>query len=134
MAFSDEIQEIVGVRPGGIYLFRCKYPFRSREDVAIAEECLDRAAAKAGCKFVLLGEEFELVRPMGDLNIPGRGSRKDAIAISYDAQRDWLVIDGVNVSPELIVDMITNPDPGRLVSCERKGDVVTVRREGRAGR
>lgn len=66
---------------------------------------------------------------MKDFVIPARGSRAADIVISYDAEMDWLVIDGVKMSPELLVVVITNPDPSVMISFERKGDAVTCRQE-----
>jgi hypothetical protein len=61
---KDEIQEIASLRPGGIYLFRPKRLFRSMEDFALAQAILDKSGEKIGCKFVLLDEGFELVKPV----------------------------------------------------------------------
>lgn len=125
----DEIQEIASLRPGGIYLLRAKQPFRTMDDMALAQKHLDEIGQKVECKFVLLPECFELVKPASEFVIPARGIRKDSIAISYDFAGDLLHIDGVKVSPDLLVNLITDPDPCKMVSCERKGDVVTCRQE-----
>jgi hypothetical protein len=65
-ALLDDIQEIACLKPGGIYLLRAKKPFRTMEDFALAQACLDAGGEKVGCKFVLLDGDFELVKPVED--------------------------------------------------------------------
>lgn len=57
------IEEIVGLKPGGIYLLR--YKGSGQVTSGMAREIQDRlesVSESVGCKFVLIDQEFELIK------------------------------------------------------------------------
>jgi hypothetical protein len=124
-----EVPELASLKRDGIYLFRCKRRFACDADAARAREELARLGDSVGCKFVLIEGPFDLLQPHPpELTIPSRGARKQ-VALAYDVMSDFLIVDGVRVSPGLLTSLITNPDPNMWIACERNGDAVTCRQQ-----
>jgi hypothetical protein len=58
-----EFEELASLKPGGIYVFRCKSAVSS-EYFRRFGEYLDFASARIGCKFILLDHNLEMVKPV----------------------------------------------------------------------
>jgi len=57
-----EIEEIVGLKPGGIYVVQAKHPFRTREDFETVKQMFKAAGEELGFRFLLLDSDFQFVK------------------------------------------------------------------------